>query len=138
MPGICEWLLSVPAVVIQSRLLLIIYAQSVVTISFSRCPELIGIFVRSPWHRKLPFAAIFRFLRAFASAVSLTRPSGKAPLYVYRYYMSYFFTKTLRFLRSVRHSSISAPVRPVRPPARSTLALHFMVAIDLVLPIRSL
>ena len=37
-----------------------------------------------------------------------------------------FLTRTVRFLLSVRHSSIKAPVRPVRPSAGSTTALHFI------------
>ena len=41
----------------------------------------------------------------------------------------FFFTRTTRVLRSVRHSSIKAPVRPVRPPALSTTALHFILSI---------
>ena len=37
------------------------------------------IFARGPWHRKLPFAVIFRCLRAFASTAARTRPPAKHP-----------------------------------------------------------
>ena len=62
-------------------------------------------------------------------------PSDTKRKNTYRYNQlpGIFFIRTLRFLRSVRHSSISAPVRPVRPRARSTRALHFILSIHFIL-----
>ena len=45
------------------------------------------IFARGPWHRKLPFAVIFRCLRAFASKAALTRPPAKPPCITFFVYV---------------------------------------------------
>ena len=62
---------------------------------------------------------------------------SKSYILEYRYHIGYFLHQTLRFLRSVRHSSISAHVRPVRPPARSTTSLHSIWSIPFILSVRS-
>ena len=41
------------------------------------------MFVRGPWHRKLPFAVIFRCLRALTSTTALTRQPAKPPCNYY-------------------------------------------------------
>ena len=83
------------------------------------------IFVWGPWHRKLPFAVIFRCLRAFASMAALTRPPAKHPCIYFRY------IRMTRGQHSIAREASISPIFGVSRPGVHFSARFFLVGLPL-------
>ena len=72
---------------------------------------------------------VFHLLRLLSVLPYFPFSFSSFSLSTYGYYISYLFHQNAR---------VSVPVRPARPPARSTTAMHFILAIRFILAICSL